>query len=375
MTELQMGLIALGGAAILGIFTYNKWQERQHRQMADRVLMQPGEDVLLNPESGGNTAMERDEEERQERREPALQADPVWEESQEDLGDHEEEAAQDTLPALPANLLSPGVDAIAVLELVDPVPATQLLDFQSEVFSTLRKPLHWVGFNKNLGCWELIHAGTRGNYRSLRVGLQMADRQGPVSAADISLFSGGMERLADELMAMVDMPSTQQVLDQASQLDRFCADVDMQIGVNAVSQGTPFAGTKIRALAEAAGMTLGADGVYTRCDDEGSPLFSMQNFETTPFSAENLKTISTHGLVFLLDVPRVHDGARVYNQMLSIAKSFTESLGGVLVDDNRLPLAEPQLAHILQEYVVKPQASMGTHGVAPGSPVAIRLFA
>lgn len=376
MTELQMGLIALGGVAVLGIFTYNKWQERQHRQMAEQVLLQTGEDVLLNPEAGGKPSA-RTEKEPQERREPALQEskDDAWQEPQEDQGDHEEEVVAESIPPLSAHLLSPGVDAIAVLELVEAVPATQLLDFQNDVFSPLRKPVHWFGFNKAPGCWELIHSGTRTSYRSLRVGLQMADRQGPVSAADLSLFSGGMERLADELMAMVDMPSTQQVLDQASQLDRFCADVDMQIGVNVVSQGTPFAGTKVRALAEAAGMTLGSDGVYTRCDDEGNPLFSMQNFETAPFSAETLKTISTHGLVFLLDVPRVQDGAKIYNQMLSVAKTFAESLGGVLVDDNRLPLAEPQLAHILQEYVVKPQESMETRGVPPGSSLAMRLFA
>lgn len=375
MTELQMGLIALGSVAVLGIFTYNKWQERQHRQMAERVLLQPGEDILLNPDAGDNLAAGT-EKEPQERQEPALQENAAWDEPQEDQEDHhEEEVVAESIPPLSADLLSPGVDAIAVLELVEPVPATQLLDFQSEVFSPLRKPVHWVGFNKNQGCWELIHAETRTSYRSLRVGLQMANRQGPVSAADLSLFSGGMERLADELMAMVDMPSTQQVLDQASQLDRFCADVDMQIGVNVVSQGTPFAGTKIRALAEAAGMTLGNDGVYARDNDRGNTLFSMQNFETSLFSPESLKTLSTHGLVFLLDVPRAHEGAKVYNQMLSVAKSFAESLGGILVDDNRLPLAEPQLAHILQEYVVKPQEAMEAHGVPPGSSLAVRLFA
>ncbi|MCX8146603.1 MAG: ZipA, partial [Azovibrio sp.] len=47
MSELQMGLLALGGVAVLGVFAYNKWQERQHRKVAERVFQQPGEDVLL----------------------------------------------------------------------------------------------------------------------------------------------------------------------------------------------------------------------------------------------------------------------------------------------------------------------------------------
>ncbi len=66
-------------------------------------------------------------------------------------------------------------------------------------------------------------------------------------------------QLADELLAVADMPASR-LLDQAAEIDRFCAAVDLEIGVNLVSRGTPFSGTKIRALAEAAGMVLGDDG-------------------------------------------------------------------------------------------------------------------
>ena len=31
MTELQMGLIGLGCAAVVGVVAYNKWQEYRHR--------------------------------------------------------------------------------------------------------------------------------------------------------------------------------------------------------------------------------------------------------------------------------------------------------------------------------------------------------
>ena len=46
----------------------------------------------------------------------------------------------------------------------------------------------------------------------------------------------------------------------AAQLDRFCAEVDIAIGINVVTRdGNPFSGTKIRALAEAAGLKLEPD--------------------------------------------------------------------------------------------------------------------
>ena len=39
MTELQMGLIGLGVAAVFGVFGYNKWQEMRQRKVAEAVLM------------------------------------------------------------------------------------------------------------------------------------------------------------------------------------------------------------------------------------------------------------------------------------------------------------------------------------------------
>ena len=38
MTDLQMGLIGLGGVAVMGVLAYNKWQERKHRKMAEELL-------------------------------------------------------------------------------------------------------------------------------------------------------------------------------------------------------------------------------------------------------------------------------------------------------------------------------------------------
>ena len=91
--------------------------------------------------------------------------------------------------------------------------------------------------------------------RRLRVGLQLVDRTGPVSEADLATFTGVMHDLADQLLAVADMPASR-LLDQAAEIDRFCAAVDLEIGVNLVSRAALFSGTKIRALAEAAGMVL-----------------------------------------------------------------------------------------------------------------------
>ncbi|MGB9495343.1 MAG: cell division protein ZipA C-terminal FtsZ-binding domain-containing protein, partial [Azonexus sp.] len=221
--------------------------------------------------------------------------------------------------------------------------------------------------------WMRLSPDSEVPVRRLRVGLQLVDRMGPVSETDLANFTGAMHALADELLAVADMPASP-LLDQAAEIDRFCAAVDLEIGVNLVSRGTPFSGTKIRALAEAAGMVLGNDGAFTRSDDLGRIQFTLQNFETTRFSADSIRNVTTHGLTFVLDVPRVDHGERVFQQMVELAKRFAETLQGTLVDDNRQPLNDVQLDHIRREFIGKPQATMASYGMPAGSAQALRLF-
>lgn len=439
MTELQLGLIGLGTAAVAGVFAYNKWQEHRHRKVAESVLQPQHDDVLLGrtspparPEAKAETRVEPEipafAQPAAGRVEPVLHGDddlPPWEEAPEAAPLPLEPVAAVTEPAaasaepepvfaepapvlaepvatesvrfvedaveempaapvveelaelppveLPAALLDPRVDFIVSMELVDPVAATQILRSQREVLQRLGKPVHWVGFNERTREWERLAADSSLNVRRLRAGLQLVNRLGPVADADVAVFVGAMQALADELMAVADMPSTR-IRDQAAELDRFCAEVDLEIGINLVSKGAAFSGTKIRALAEAAGMVLGGDGLFVRQDDDGRVQFCLQNFESTQFSPETIRSLSTHGITFLMDVPRVDHGERVFLQMAELAKRFAETLQGQLVDDNRQPLGEAQLEHIRREFVGKPQHAMNRYGLPAGSPQALRLF-
>ena len=405
MTELQMGLIGLGATAVVGVFAYNKWQEHRHRKLAEAVLKPQHDDVLLGdgPKAAAKpVAAERSEPEIRdeipvapvERVEPMfvdrddldLPADdlpPVVHEEQAaapilakraPAKPADEEDSHEILPgALPAELLDPRLEFIVSMELVEPVSAMQILRSQRDVLQRLNKPVHWVGFNERTREWERLVSDSNWDLRRLRVGLQLVNRMGPVSSGDVAAFTGAMQALADDLMAVADMPPSR-MLDQAAELDRFCAAVDLEIGVNLVSRGSAFSGTKIRALAEAAGMVLGIDGLFTRYDDTGRAQFSLQNYESTQFTADSVRTLSTHGLTFLLDVPRVDHGERVFSQMTDLAKRFAETLNGALVDDNRQPLSESQLDHIRREFIGKPQATMTTFGLPAGSPQARRLF-
>lgn len=281
----------------------------------------------------------------------------------------------------PALLLSPLIDYVAVIEAADPASAADLLRSAGPALARVRKPVRWFGREERSGEWEglqdaLPHGGREqpaGEYRRLHIGLQLVDRRGPVSDAELAVFQRAMQDLADGLVAVVELAPAQPALVAAASLDAFCADVDIQIGLNVVSQGNAFAGSKLRALAEAAGMALDGDGRFVRRDDDGVILFSLCNQESGGFSAEAMKSLTTHGITFVLDVPRVAHGDRVFAQMLEQARRFAATLQGVLVDDNRRPLAEGTLDPI-RRAIAQSQSAMAARQIPAGCPLALRLF-
>lgn len=279
----------------------------------------------------------------------------------------------ETQVAEPLHLLSPFLDYVASFEAVEPAPAYQILQSRNGALARIRKPVQWVGYNEFAREWEPIVDDGKNEYRRLRVGVQLVDRQGALGDGDLSVFHIAMQDLADELMAIVDLPPRQPALNNAAKIDEFCASVDIQIGINVISQGQPFAGTKLRALAEAAGMVIDAEGRFVRCDEDGAVLYTLINQDEAGFSAESMKTMSTHGLTFLLDVPRVAHGDRVFNQMVDLARRFAEVLRGALVDDNRRPLSESALEPIRRQ-IAQYQSMMAAQSIPAGAPLTRRLF-
>ena len=430
MTELQIGLIGLGLVAVAGVVVYNTWQEYRHRKLARELLNESRPDVLFGSPSSFDSQSETvrtsmagadgpivqsfhaAENESMaipgERIEPVLNPEPDPGSLPRDQGLVESFSALDetvplpvdtqevngTFPIVthgtaplqgpiesrtekeasePQHLLSAVIDYIAVLESAEALPADRILAVPQAALARLRKPVHWIGYNERSREWEALVDDGESEFRKIRIGLQLVDRQGPVAEVDLSVFRTSMTALADDLMAIVDLPPTHSVLQAAADLDAFCAGVDIQIGVNVISQDQPFAGTKLRALAEAAGMVIDSEGRFVRCDEEGNVLYLLLNQDEMGFSPEAMKNLATRGLTFLMDVPRVAHGERVFNQMVDLARRFAEVLRGTLVDDNRRPLSEGTLDPIRRQ-VAQFQAAMAARGLPAGGPLARRLF-
>jgi len=400
MSELQISLLAIGLLVVAGVYGFNRFQERKYRRIAEKafpamredVLLDSGVDALPDPLSDAHEIADFRKESRIE---PVVSAAPeempvepaeelaAPEEIIEEIepiptfeSQPEEEAKpslaaqhEDRLAALPDETINYRVQ----LHPSEPVGVAALID-AIQRHGDFGKRVHWLGMSSLTGGWEEAGQGTAGEYLNIAATLQLADRSGPVSETNLAAFCGQVQAVAEELKAVTEFPDRQPALALAVALDQFCADVDVLIGASVITQnGVAFAATKVRGMAEAAGMKLQPDGAFHFINDEGADLFSLANLDPTPFSAENIRQLSTHGVTFLFDVPKVADGVRVFNQMLMVARQMASSLGGQVVDDNRRPLSDAGIAKIKQQ-LADIYARMEAQQIKSGSDRALRLF-
>lgn len=364
MSDLQLALIALGVALVAVVLGYNKWQERKHRKLAEQAFRSEHPDVLLH---AGNPPPEAAADPLAQRIEPTLAA------PQPEL-QPEAEPLDEAAGPPPAELADERIDCLVRLECAEGIAAAQLWQAQRQTFAELARPVRWLGLDEGRGRWLALSPHDAGSYRRLGVALQVADRRGAVTEAELALFLGGVQHLAEQFLAVADMPPRAEILAQAAEVDRFCASVDVQIGVNVVGRdGHAFAGTKLRGLAEAAGLELHDDGLFHCADEQGATLFTLGNLEPALFSPREMKTLSTHGLTLALDVPRVAGGVAAFDRMIAVARQLCHGLDGMLVDDNRTPLGDNSIA-MIRNSVGQFQELMQRQGITPGGDLALRLF-
>ena len=361
MNELQIALLGAGVAAVAAVWIYNLWQERTHKKLAEKIFKGGQPDVLLKGQGG--------EPDDGERIEPA--AAPVGERI-EPVADPLADESPQGPPQPPAEWADDVADCTLRIEFVEAVSAPALWAVQEAWAPQLTKVLTWLGYDD--GQWRQLTAHDAGRYAHVAASLQLADRQGAVSDNELSVFLDGAHRLAQQFSGLVELPQRHEVLAHAQALDGFCAGVDVQLGVNIVeAAGGVFAGTKLRGLAEAAGLALQEDGRFHAGDDNGMELFTVGNMGTELFEADALKTLATHGVTFVLDVPRVADGCAAFDRMVAVARQMAQALGGTLVDGQRHVVSDPMIAGIRAK-IGEIQQQMAAHQISPGSARALRLF-
>lgn len=403
MSELQVSLLAIGVVMIFAVLAFNRWQERKYRRQAEQRFASQHDDILLNEDTAPVRVepvldtMPEDEIDVPDEYVSEPESPPVWNPpvTEETVAAEALPPAAEPVPVMEAEAVPPeaapapapahkheaalepdaATEYIATLNASDPISAHALVLVLQQLKS-VGKPLRWLGQRHQQASWEEIGQAAPGTeFVKLAACMQLADRNGPVRSEELDAFCDMTQAVAANLYAVIDYPDKQAALAAAANLDQFCADVDVLIGFNVISRdGAPFAGTKLRGLAESAGMKLMPDGSFHYVNDQGAQLFSLGNLESAQFSADAMKHLSTHGVTFLFDVPKAAGGVQAFNQMLQAARQFVGPLSALMVDDNRRELTDSGIDKIRQQLVVI-YNKMEQRGISPGSPRSRRLFA
>jgi hypothetical protein len=233
MSDLQIGLLAVGVLVVAGIFAYNAVQERRARRAAERAFRSGHADVLMDGAA--------------QRLEPRFDA-----------------PARRAPPPQAAALPDPRLDYVIELQL-------------RQIASAAEVAAHWAPFEHRFAGRALLAASpdraawrplaAAGSCAAVRAALQLASRAGPVSEAQLIEFRGAADTLAAQIGAGVSAPEVKQALETARELDALCADADIQVVLHVVPQpGGAFAG-------EAPPQAPGAFGVARR--DDGGYVLSI----------------------------------------------------------------------------------------------------
>jgi ZipA, C-terminal FtsZ-binding domain len=318
MTDLQLGLLVLGAAAVIVVVAYNRIQERSVRRETERAFGGAQHaDVLLGRGSSSPSDALLDGE----RTEPVLKS----------ASQQERAPPADAMP-------DERVDYVIMLRTAVGISRAAVLEPWRAIEQRFARRALLAG-SEGSG-WRRLVAGDFGSCTALRAALQLVSRGGVVSDAELLEFRSAVETLAARIGASVAAPEMRQALEAARALDRRCAEADVQVALHVVGElDEPAIEAAVAGIAEA------------------------------PYQLAR----RADGLTLILDVPRSQDIARHYEAMTRMAMHLASTLGGRVVDDRGNALDESALAAIGAE--LEPiRRQLSESGVEPGSPLALRLF-
>lgn len=266
--------------------------------------------------------------------------------------------------------LDPLTEYIARLKFAAPATA----NFGPLLVSLRRigKPVRAFGRRVD-GVWEALSSHPRSALDLVEFGLQLADRSGALSQDQLDQFSRALYEFAAEEGGAVTCPDKPEALELARDLDLFCMDVDVLIGLNVVSADSrPFTSEAMHGLALESNLSLEPDGSFHARDSHGHTLFTLANQGEEPFPRDG-RGLTTHGVTLLFDVPRVADGLAVFDRMTQLGFDLANRLEGRLVDDNGRGVSEESLQRDRSRLMAFYQR-MDARGIPAGGERSLRLF-
>jgi hypothetical protein len=343
---MQLGLLILGAAVLLGIVVYTQWQVGKQR---------PRQAQSHSPVSG-------------DQQEPAL--------------NHAEPDAFQALAAEPFMIPVPEkkppldalIDSLVPIALDAPVPGEAVLGALPPTRRVGSKPFALEGLNADSGEWEFPRAQAR--YAQLQAGLQLANRSGALNDIEFSEFVVKTQTFCDALGGTPDFPDMRQEVARGRELDQFAAEHDAQLSFELRARRAAWSPSYIQQMAARQGFVAGTmpGRLVLPASVEGQSSLLSLNFDTQAALSEDLDQSALRVCTLLLEVTHVAPQERAFERLRVAAAELARQMDGVLTDDRGMPLSEQALDQIGDD-IAQLYGRLEEHGISAGSSLARRLFA
>ena len=364
MTDLQISLIGIGIAIVIGVIAYNKWQEYRAKKHVERAFSDPVEDVLIGAAQTEN---------RTERKEPVLDGTIRMEDAASPsetvpaLSQIDDESMADgkvIVPKVPEMPVDDLIELPVTLVLEESMRAEKILPHLQSLRYTGGKPVRFLGMPDGED-WQAIVPGQ--SYRQIRACVLLANRNGALNEIEYSELLMRLRQIADAIGAEPEIPEMAEVIEKARQLYQFVSDHDAKLGISIRSNGAPWQMVTLATALEKQGFEARPDGLFVMKDKEkGTVLFTLS---TNEVAASETAT----RLTLLMDVPCVAQETDGFGQMIQCGKALCIRLDGALIDDGNQLLTDRFIEEIAGQ-VNDFYRDMQKGAVPAGSYRAMRLF-
>lgn len=346
MSNLQMGLMVLGGLLLLAMAAHAVWTARKNKP---RQATPDDKTTLAGTQAtqGGGV-------------EPGL-----------DL------AAFDLVNfPLPVPERRPTMDALidvmAPISLESPVFGEAALAAMPATRRAGSKPFAIEGCNAASLSWEVPQAGQR--YQSFQAGVQLANRSGALNEIEYSEFVIKTQAFCDAINGTPDFPEMREEVARARELDHFAGDHDAQLGFVVRARHSAWSPGYVQQNAAHLGFVAGViPGRMVLPASPGLPPLLGLVFDTQAAMADDMSQSAIRELAISLDVPQVDRAERPFERMREVALLLAERMDGVVTDDNGLPLA-PEAMDVIATELGTLYDTLDRRDLSAGSALARRLF-
>ncbi|WP_191576780.1 MULTISPECIES: cell division protein ZipA C-terminal FtsZ-binding domain-containing protein [Achromobacter] len=357
MSDLQIGLIALGVLLILLVLGFNWWQDRRVRRKMQSHFPTSEQDPLLGAGVGGASAAPAGAS----RREPGMGGEPArvqpGQPAPVDPGSDADDAEEP----------DPACEVVIEVNFAEPVRGADLLPYMQSLRNVGRKPMRVFAETDQRRHRARVHAGE--SYASMQLAVLLANRSGPLTAIEWSQAWARAQDMAERFDATIEGPDQQAVLEQGARLDDTCAALDTQVGLTLLL-GSAQPAAEVMAVARDVGFV--ADGNRLAWPNEnGVARFTLARADGAAFDA-GMGGIER--LYLLLDVPCSPADTRAFGRMVDVGRDLASRLRAELVDDQGKPLADGSET-VIDERLQVLFGQLEQAGLPAGSERAQRVFA